>query len=540
MRAPPAWASVAIGVLLALPALGVGHQVDDWVQLALLQQTEPVTPQRHVLLDFFTFAEPSRNAALRDVGFLPWWSPEHLQLRLFRPVSAATHLFDHVVAPGSHRFAHAHSLAWAAAFLLAAGRLFRHTLGSATVAGLALLLLAVDESRGIPIGWIANRNALVAGTFALLATTAHAVGRPGRASAWLAVGLLSGELAVTAWVWMLLWPRADRVRSLAGPTAVVVGWRLLYRWLGYGTAGSGVYLDPLGDPLGYLAALPERLVLLLGDVLLGLPSAVAMMLYPDTRMAFVAAFVPGVAWAVWALWRAPHLRPWAALAGASLLLTATTAPTSRLLVLTAVPVAAMVASVADAHPTAWSTRLLLAVHLGVAALASPLQAWAPAEIGRTLVDPCYDSLPVAELEGRTVVFVNANELCAGYVQHRLRAEGYAAAAQVVLLSSALYEVTVVREDAHTLRLEIPAGMQRVTADTLMSDGAPDAATLPGVQITVRTRDDQGHATVVEARFDRDLDDPTLLWRQARGLEAVPFPVPSVGETVVLPTAFSGG
>src|SRR5205807_41468 len=76
------------------------------------------------------------------------------------------------------------------------------------------------------------------------------------APAWLAVALLAGEssIAVVGYLaaYALCLDRTAwraRAASLAPYLAVVIGWRIVYHALGYGTAHSGVYLDPGSDPI---------------------------------------------------------------------------------------------------------------------------------------------------------------------------------------------------------------------------------------------------------------------------------------------------
>ncbi len=54
-----------------------------------------------ILMDLFVQLDgvPVNNQKLIDIGVLPWWSLETLQLAFWRPLTALTHWFDYVLWP---------------------------------------------------------------------------------------------------------------------------------------------------------------------------------------------------------------------------------------------------------------------------------------------------------------------------------------------------------------------------------------------------------------------------------------------------------
>lgn len=140
------------------------------------------------------------------------------------------------------------------------------------VAGLAALLFAVDDSHGQSVAWISARNSLLATIFGSLALIAHDRwrNRGWKAGAFLGplafmLSLLSKEMGaafggyVAAHVAFLdKNPWRTRIGALAPYVVVVLGWRLLYRALGYGVSASGMYVDPLAEPANFAAAVVER------------------------------------------------------------------------------------------------------------------------------------------------------------------------------------------------------------------------------------------------------------------------------------------
>jgi hypothetical protein len=151
------------------------------------------------------------------------------------------------------------------------------------VATLATVLFALDDAHAWPAVWIANRNALVAMTFGLVAGTLHLRARAGGgvaarlgAPVAFALALLSAEAGTAAGLLLLateLWrpePVAVRARRRAPYLAVAAAWAVLWKLGGYGISGSGLYVDPLRSPLRFLSLVPERLGALAGALWLNL------------------------------------------------------------------------------------------------------------------------------------------------------------------------------------------------------------------------------------------------------------------------------
>jgi hypothetical protein len=92
-------------------------------------------------------------------------------------LTVPTHQLDYWLWPDSPHLMHAHSLVWLAALVAAVAWLYRQILGPTWVAGAAALLFAVDDAHGACVGFLANRNVLVAGFFGVLALAANAITR---------------------------------------------------------------------------------------------------------------------------------------------------------------------------------------------------------------------------------------------------------------------------------------------------------------------------------------------------------------------------
>lgn len=574
--------------LLCLPGLGVGYQIDDFVQQAVIRGIDPAG-DRAPLAEMFAFmdGDPDRNRQLQDLGIVPWWSTLDLKARLWRPVTVLTHLVDDAVARDNAVLAHAHSIAWMVALALAALALFRRVHGSTTVAGLATLIYAVDEAHGLPTGWLANRNALITGVFGittvLLYDRARRLSwRPGLLLAPLSllVGLLAGEAAIAATAYLFAYavfldrpatpdddspeparpPLLSRLLPLAPFAVVVIGWRCVYSALGYGTHSSGLYIDPATDPGAFLGVAPHRILSLLGDQFASLPSMVSAFIEPSHRWMLAAAALPPLLLLAWLgrrlLRGSPEAGFWLTGMLLATLPVAATFPAARLLTfvglggaaLTAMLIArallgiggAVTALPRGARPTAWA---LLMLHLLLAPLLLPGQVWSPKILGDFMFNPCDVALPDdPSIEGKTAIFVNSNDLCVAYMKYRRLIQGRPAPLRARLLASAIYSIDVTGVDSHTLDVHIPAGMQSTAADTLLrspEDPFPVGATieLEGMSFEVLSWNDVGLVDRVRVRSEVPLRDPSLVWRCAIDRAPAVFVPPEPGETVHLPGAF---
>jgi hypothetical protein len=541
--------------LLCLPALAGGFQMDDWYHQSVLSEDPG-----QAFNTLFRFAHPEENEALRSQGRIPWWAPMDLKVQLWRPVSVLTHLLDQSVAPGSPVWAHLHSILWLVGLAGLAVLLYRHIQGRTPVAALAALIYAVDEAHGLPVGWIANRNALIATALGICAVLAYArAADKDKVSLWsplwLLAALLAGEAAVASCAWLLAHAlfldrggAARRVVRLLPAALVVLGWRLTYTALGFGTHGSGLYLDPLSDPVAFVLALPERALVLLADQFFGLPSLGYSFLTGPERWAFLvlgAVLVVG-----WLLLSLPLLRAdrrarfWAAGTLLSLLPIAATFPAARLLGFVGLGGAAWIALLIERWTwreetqTRWA-RPLVALHLVIAPLSLPLSAYAPRCLSETLVAPCSGALP-ANAQGKTVLYLNVNELCTGYAIPAAQQQGLPVPARTLMLVSGHYATEVMGVDAHTLELHIPEGLQSNPADRLFrSDRAMPVGTevrAGPLTYTVLGHNADGRVARVRVHSKLPLADPELIWLVADNGTLGPWTPPSPNSQISIEPA----
>ncbi len=164
-----------LAVLLGLPSLGTGLILDDFYHREVLQ---PNSAYRDLLgppSEMFRFfrGDPARTGRIMDIGAFPWWTDPTLKAEFLQAVPTLTHRLDYALWPGSPALMHAHSLFWLATAVAAAAVFYRRMLGPTWVAAVAALLFAVDDARGTTVGFIANRNVLIAATFGFSALACH-------------------------------------------------------------------------------------------------------------------------------------------------------------------------------------------------------------------------------------------------------------------------------------------------------------------------------------------------------------------------------
>jgi hypothetical protein len=260
-----------------------------------------------VVMNLFAFTGPSfAPDKLLESGVIPWWTSGGTSISFWRPASALTHYLDYVLWPDSIPLMHIHSLVWFAVLVFTVGILYRRFITPAWVAGLAALLFMIDDAFYLPVMRISQRNIQISLLFGVLTLLAHDSWRRtgSRKAAFaepflLLLSLLGSESGVATGAYLFAyevflgsgtWKR--RAACLAPAAAVVVGWRAVYTLLGYGVLDSGLYTDPISDPLRYLSGVLERgPILLYGQ--LGFPPSEVYSFFsdPTQKVALLAALL---------------------------------------------------------------------------------------------------------------------------------------------------------------------------------------------------------------------------------------------------------
>jgi hypothetical protein len=466
-------------------------------------------------------------------------------------------------------------------------------LPSASVAGLAALLFAVDDAHGMPAVWLANRNATIGAFFGLLTLIVHdRWRRDGRrtgavlAPLALLLGLLANEGVVACGGYLAAYAlfldrgtRLGRLRSMAPCAVVVAVWWLAYKAGGYGAAGSGVYIDPGSSPGPFARAVVARAPLLLCGQW-AFASDLHLLMSPQAaRVMWLAAvgLLAVLAAALFPLVRRDSVaRFWTVGMLLAVLPACATFPSDRLLFFVGIGgmglLAQFVAAVlgrADWLPARAGWRLparalcvvLLFIHLVAAPIALTQAAGSVGTFGRVLTRAAASLPSDPAVRGQTVVIVNTPTYFVSLFGPLIQAlNGKPFPAHTLVLGSGITPIEVRRSDERTLvirpeggflavpgsrrpgaeaeppafdvRYMLPLFDQLFRGDRPMRVGQRIELTGAIVEVTVVT--DDGRPAEAAFRFATALEDPSLRWLRWKNGVYAPFVLPAVGETLTLP------
>jgi hypothetical protein len=268
----------------------------------------------------FSSGGSTRFSLTQDKGFAPWWASDEIETNFFRPLSSLTLAFDYSLWPHTPLLMHLHSLLWFYLLIVLAYRLYRSVSGSAVVAGISILLLAVDDVFTGPAGWISNRHAVIAMVFSVLCVWLYHQGVSKQKWPYVAgacgvyvLALLASEMGLVTcaylFAYVLVLDRdkwAGRVKRIAPFVLITVAWRLAYTGLGYGATGTLLYIDPILNPVDFITQLLTRFPVLLFSAV-GLPVVEAILAFsPQGAAVFAAGCLIPLGLMAWATY--PALR----------------------------------------------------------------------------------------------------------------------------------------------------------------------------------------------------------------------------------------
>lgn len=491
-------ALAVLALLLGLPTLSYGLGVDDDLlhRSLLLSSSLPQAITR-----LFVFLDPQTNRALMDAGALPWWTLDTVRVSFLRPLAAFSLWLDYRLWPDAPWLMHAHSVVWYAALCALAAVAYRRLMGraSALAAGVAAVLFTVTVTHAASVSALNARNVLQTAFFGLLTVCLHDTWRREhrRAGAWLAplcltLALLSAEAGIATVTYLAAYAVClergswrGRFASLVPYAVVVIAWRGVYQWLGYGAWASDFYVDPGREPLRFVAALVERgPVLLLGQWLMPEPGVYAALSAGARRVYWLIAveFVVGMGTLVVPLLRRERVaRFWGmGMALAALPVCSVNPASGRHSIFVGVGafglMAHLIVCVFEGRaglPTtaAWRVpaRIAGGLMLGLHGLVFPvLMQTAQTGIG-SLYEAVMDLGPLSNTGGDAVVINAPSPGQFIYVPSLREFRGQATPAHLRVLAPAHGAVEVTRLDERTLAIRPEHGF-------LLSPGAPVGAT----------------------------------------------------------------
>lgn len=340
--------AVALAFLLALPTLGVGLILDDWMHILDLDpywQSPDGVRGPWDLYHFVTEAPAHRRFEL-DHGWLPWWTAPALRLAFLRPLASLSLAFDFTYLLGHRWVMHLENALWHAALAAAAWGVYRRAFTAPRVAALAAILFAVDHTHAMLVVWLSNRHALMSAVFALASFGVHLRWRQERrglgavaAPALYALSLACGETGLSLLAYLLpftLWndraTAASRLRALAPYALLSLAWAALYRQQGCGAYGGDLYVDPVRQPLTFLHAFVARAPVLCLAQTFAPPAEFVPPAGAAVGLAVAALLALALRPLVALVRGDPMARTWAAGALLSLVPACATMPNDRLLV----------------------------------------------------------------------------------------------------------------------------------------------------------------------------------------------------------------
>lgn len=264
--------AVILAVGLTLPSLWNGFLLDDHTHRSILLSDTPMSVRFMSALNLFCFVSEEnswRSQAGKKLGIFPWWYPDDSKVCFFRPLTSITHWLDYQFWPHTSTLMHLQSLTWFGMLVFLVSFLYRRILGVKWVAGLAALFFAVDPAHGIPVGWLANRNALIACVFGVLCLIVH---DQWKQKGWrfgfllgplcFALALLSAEAGIAIGAYLLSYTLfleqgsiRKRLIGLIPYVLVFLPWAVTYVLLDCGARNMPIYTDPLNEPHLYLKAI---------------------------------------------------------------------------------------------------------------------------------------------------------------------------------------------------------------------------------------------------------------------------------------------
>ncbi len=257
------------GLILFLPSLGSGFLADDVYHLAILEHVDGLPNPGPLSLYTFDDGDTTSMGPLQG-RLSSWWASADFRMNFFRPLACVFHLLDHRLYGLNPLGYHATSLFLWGLLLVMVVLLFREFTRdfdqSPAIAMLAGLFFALDDVHALNVSWLANRHVLLGALFSLGAMLHyHRFRKNGKIRSLVItlllflLGLLSTEGSIALVCWIAAYElsiRRDRavvcLRAAAPALALALGYLILYRALGYGSSGSGFYLDPLSDPMGFM------------------------------------------------------------------------------------------------------------------------------------------------------------------------------------------------------------------------------------------------------------------------------------------------
>jgi hypothetical protein len=378
----------------------------------------------------------------------------------------------------------------------------------------------------------------------------------------LGLGLLSAEFALCTAGYLIAYAAfvdddrpARRIAALLPSAAVLGGWALTYRLLGHSAHGSGLYINPMSEPVAFAFELAERGTMLLAGQLGVPPSNLWTWVSRDRQGAVVFAAAVFVWFAVRTM--LPVLKDdrrarfWALGLVLSLPPACAAFPEDRLLFFAGIGAMPLVATfvsrclvsrprIADLvrAPVVLAVSFLV-LHVAVAPALLPYRTLYMYRYDRQLEQAGDTLFRHASSKSDFLVVVNAEDFYFAGMMPLVRvAQGRPPVGRLLTLAGTLGEVELTRLDDRTLRVAPNGGfLSRVLNQIYRSRSHPmqrgSHVNLLGIDVSVSEVDQWGEPIEATFRFATNLDDPGLKWVVWSDGAYRRFEPPAVGLSVVV-------
>ena len=567
-----------LAVVLTLPVLSLGLQMDDLAHRAiLLQQFPDRNLQDLSLFGLFSWIDgnPFRVRQLFEFG-LPWWSYAELKITFWRPLTEIAHWLDYQLWPESPALMHLHNILWFGAVVWAVANLYRRVMGSSSVAGLAALLYAVSRTHADSLIMVACRSSLMATFFGVLTLSAFirrvkdgwkpgVVIGPG----CLLVALLSAEYAIVTIAYLLAYTAfldqrslKNRFLSLSPYLGVLTVWMVVYKVAGFGSFGSGFYTDPLAEPLPFLAAVVDRLPLLFAVQFATLPGGLLFIVSPSVSVTIRTGSL--VFMTITCIFFYPLVRKdvnarfWASGLVLAMIPMCASLPDDRLLIFVGIGGFGLLAQFLHGiftradwlpDPLLWKVHatglflVLFLIHLVISPFTLPAAPARMTDFTDNMLKYPALHLPVgSEISRQTLVLVNPpSALLAAYLIQVRLSENLPLPERTWVLASGSDWMEVYRKDERTLEIQLHNGFIFAEMDKLYrSPSLPmeigQQVDLSGITVTVLSLTEEGRPLKASFRFYKPLEHSSLNFLQWGTDSYVPFTIPEIGATRFLAAA----
>jgi hypothetical protein len=247
---------------------------DDYIHMCVLEELVHYPGMGPFSLYQFVDGEPGHLSDFVDNGPLPWFTSPGFKVKFFRPISSYVTALTHKVGGLNPTLHTLHSILWYVLLVLALAFFLPHAFPE-KIPYVSLLVFVFMASHWSTVMYSAVRWFLVTAVFGMLAFSAHIKNKNRPSRRWHAffffiLALCSGEAALSVLAFIVTYEIFAAEGSLRQRLAALMPYAVLtaiylgfYLFMGYGTGGQSLYLNPFSVPWEFLSNLPGRILAML-------------------------------------------------------------------------------------------------------------------------------------------------------------------------------------------------------------------------------------------------------------------------------------